>query len=350
MKRFTHDASSAFPPTLRAAPRRDTLKAAFAIGFAALLSASHDFASAQNQAQEQVYPSKAIRWIVPFAPGSAADTTSRFLASRLSDRVKQPVVIENRPGAGAAVGVNALKVAAPDGYTIGNLVSANAAQPWLTKDVPFDIRNDFAPIALMYSGPMVMSVATGFQARDVGQFLALAKASPGKLTVGSIGIGSATHLAAELLKQSAGIDITIVPFKSAPDLHRAVAAGEITASFDTYASPKPLIDGGRLRVLAVTSADRMKMLPQSAAIGETIGGFDIESWTGVGAPKGTPAAILNALSSQLQAIMQSAEWQDLLVTNGVAAGLASPQAFGDRIRRDYEKFGQIARGAGLKPE
>jgi len=301
-------------------------------------------------AQAQPYPSRPIKLIVPFAPGSAADTTSRFIATRLADRVRQAVVVENRPGAGAALGVNALKTSPADGYTIGNLVSANAAQPWLSKDVPFDIRSDFAPIALMYSGPMVMSVASGFAAENVAQFLAMARQSPGKLAVGSIGIGTATHLAAELLRQSAGIDITLVPFKSAPDLHRAAAAGEIAASIDTYASPKPLIDGGRLRVLAVTSARRMELLPQAPAIGETLNGFDIESWTGLGAPRDTPVAVLDTLAGHLQVIMQSPEWLALLASNGVAAGSGTPAQFGERIRRDYEQFGRIAQGAGLKPQ
>jgi len=303
-----------------------------------------------SMASAQAWPSKPIRWIVPFAPGSAADTTSRFLAVRLGDRLAQPVVVENRPGAGASIGVNALKTSPADGYTIGNLVSANAAQPWLTRDVPFDIRSDFTPIALMYSGPMVMSVAASADLSAVDQLLVRARQSPGKLTVGSIGIGTATHLAAELLRQSAGIDITIVPFKSAPDLHRAVAAGEITASIDTYASPKPLIDAGRLRVLAVTSAGRLSLLPQVPPIGEAIPGFDIESWTGLGAPKGIPKAALERLTRELDVIMKSPEWLALLANNGVAPGVGSPESFGERIKRDYEKFGRIAQGAGLKPQ
>lgn len=303
-----------------------------------------------SMASAQAWPSKPIRWIVPFAPGSAADTTSRFLAVRLGDRLAQPVVVENRPGAGASIGVNALKTSPADGYTIGNLVSANAAQPWLTRDVPFDIRSDFTPIALMYSGPMVMSVAASADLSAVDQLLVRARQAPGKLTVGSIGIGTATHLAAELLRQSAGIDITIVPFKSAPDLHRAVAAGEITASIDTYASPKPLIDAGRLRVLAVTSAGRLSLLPQVPPIGEAIPGFDIESWTGLGAPKGIPKAALERLTRELDVIMKSPEWLALLANNGVAPGVGSPESFGERIKRDYEKFGRIAQGAGLKPQ
>ncbi len=318
-----------------------------ALAFVAAIAST---AFAPTMAQSPSYPTRAIKLIVPFAPGSAADTTSRFIATRLADRVRQPVVVENRPGAGAALGVNALKTAAADGYTIGNLVSANAAQPWLSKDVPFDIRTDFAPIALMYSGPMVMTVASGFSAGNVAEFLTMARNNPGRLAVGSIGIGTATHLAAELLRQSAGIEITIVPFKSAPDLHRAAAAGEIAASIDTYASPKPLIDGGRLRVLAVTSARRMDLLPQAPAIGETLAGFDIESWTGLGAPRDTPASVLETLAAHLQVIMRTPEWLALLESNGVAAGSGTPAQFGERITRDYEKFGRIAQGAGLKPQ
>jgi tripartite-type tricarboxylate transporter receptor subunit TctC len=301
-----------------------------------------------SQAQE--YPNRAIKIIVPFAPGAASDTTTRFLAARLADRLKQPVVVENRPGAGAALGGTALKQAAADGYTLGNLVSAQAVQPWLVKDAPFDIRKDFTPLTLMYSGPMVLTVASDFPAKNLTELVAYAKANPGKLFAGTIGIGSATHLATEMLKQMTGTSITPAPFKDAADLHRSVASGQVGFSLDSYASPKPLVDGGRLRVLAVTTKERMSSLPNVPAIAETVPGFDIASWVGLGAPQGLPVAIQERLSTELRAIMQSPEWKQLMVNNGVESGGGTPQDFGRRISGDYEKFGKIIQTAGIKME
>jgi len=298
----------------------------------------------------QDYPSRPVKVIVPFAPGSAADTTTRFLALRLGERLKQPVVIENKPGAGAAIGATALRQAAPDGYTLGNLVSANVVQPWLVKNPPFDIRNDFAPITMMYSGPMVLTVGSGVAAKNVAELIAFARANPGKVFVGSIGTGSATHLAAELLRQMAGVQIVNVPFKDAVEMHRAVAAGEVTFSFDTYASPKPLIEAGKLRVLAVTTREPVSQLPQVPPIAQTLPGYDIASWTGLGAPRDTPKAVLDRITTEVLAIMQTPEWRQLIASNGVEPGGMPPAQFAQRIAGDYDKFGRVITNAGIKPE
>ena len=301
-------------------------------------------------ASAQEFPSRAIRVIVPFAPGSAADTTTRFLGTRLADRVKQAVVVENRPGASAVIGANALRQSAPDGYTIGNLASALVAQPFLVKNFPFDIRKDFAPISLMYSGPMVLTVGSSFPARNMAELVAYAKANPGKLFVGSIGNGSATHLAAELLKQMTGTAIGNVPFKDSLEMHRAVAGGDVSLSFDSYASPKGLIEAGRLRALAVTSRERLASLPNIPAIAETVAGFELESWTGLAAPAGVPPEAHARLTNELRAIMQTAEWKQLMTNNGVENGGGTPDEFARRIAADVEKFGRVLQSAGIKPE
>lgn len=301
-------------------------------------------------AMAQDFPSRAIRVIVPFAPGSAADTTTRFLGIRLADRVKQPVVVENRPGASAVIGANALRQAPADGYTIGNLASALVAQPFLVKNFPFDIRKDFAPISLMYSGPMVLTVAQAFPARSMPELVAYARANPGKLFVGSIGNGSATHLAAELLKQMTGTAISNVPFKDSLEMHRAVAGGDVSFSFDSYASPKGLIEAGRLRALAVTSRERLASLPGIPAIAESVAGFELESWTGLATPAAVPAEAHARLTSELRAIMQGAEWKQLMANNGVESGGGTPEDFSRRIAADFEKFGRVLQAAGLKPE
>ena len=301
-------------------------------------------------AHSQDYPNRPVKLIVPFAAGTGADATARFLSQQLAERLKQPFVVENRPGAGAAVGVAALKRSAPDGYTIGQIVSANVVQPWLVKESPFDIRKDFAPIAMMYSGPMVMTAAPSFAPRTVADVLAYAKANPGKVSVGSIGTGSATHLAAELLKQMSGADLVNVPFKSAIEMHQAVASGNVSVSFDSYGSPRPLVEGGRLRVVAVTTKDRLSILPQVPTIAESYPGFDMASWVGLGAPLGTPPEVLATLTREIRAIMQTPEWAALLSANGVEPSLMSPAEFGQRLAGDFDKFGRIVTGAGIKPE
>ncbi len=301
-------------------------------------------------ARSQDYPNRTVRLIVPFAAGTGADTTARYLAQQLAERLKQPFVVENRPGAGAAVGVSALKRATPDGYTIGQIVSANVVQPWLVKESPFDIRKDFAPIAMMYSGPMVMTASPSFAPRTVAEVLAFAKANPGKVSVGSIGTGSATHLAAELLRQMSGAELVNVPFKSAIEMHQAVASGNVSVSFDSYGSPRPLVEAGRLRVVAVTTRDRLSILPQVPAIAETYAGFDMASWVGLGAPLGTPPEVLATLTREIRAVMQTPEWAALLAANGVEPSLMSAAEFGQRIAGDFDKFGRIVTGAGIKPE
>jgi len=303
-----------------------------------------------TSAKAQDYPSHPVKIIVPFAAGTAADTTARFLAQQLGERLKQSFVVDNRPGAGAALGAVALKRATPDGYTIGQIVSANVVQPWLVKEAPFDIRKDFAALAMMYSGPMVMTAGPSFTPHDIPEVIAYAKSNPGKVSIGSIGTGSATHLAAELLRQMAGVDIINVPFKSAVDMHRAVSVGDVSFSFDSYGSPRPLVEAGKLRVLAVTTKDRLSILPKVPSISESYPNFDMASWVALGAPLGTSQDILDTLSRETRLVMQTQEWRQLLSNNGVEPSLMTPAQLLQKISSDYDKFGQIVKGAGIKPE
>jgi len=298
----------------------------------------------------QDYPNRAVKVIVPFAAGTGADTTARFLSQQLGERLKQSFVVENRSGAGAAIGVAALKRSTPDGYTIGQLVSANVVQPWLVKEMSFDVRKDFIPLAMMYSGPMVMTAGPLFTPRDIPEVIAYAKNNPGKVSVGSIGTGSSTHLAAELLKQLAGIDIINVPFKSAVEMHRAVSVGDVSFSFDSYGSPRPLVEAGRLRVIAVTTSERLSILPRVPSISETYPSFNMASWVALGAPLGTPQDIVDTLVREIRAVMQTPDWRQILSNNGVEASLMTPSALAQRIAGDYEKLGQIVKAAGIKPE
>jgi tripartite-type tricarboxylate transporter receptor subunit TctC len=307
-------------------------------------------ASVLAPAQAQDFPSRPLRIIVPYGTGTGVDIVARQVAGPLSERIKQQVIVENRPGGSAIIGVTALKQAAPDGYTIGILVSANAAQPWLIKDIPFDIRKDFVPLTLLYSGPLVLTVTQSFPAKNLAELVAYAKANPGKLNYGSLGIGTTTHLAAELLKQVAGIDGTNVSYKGSADIHNAVAAGDVQMSFDNYVSPRPLVDAGRLRPIATTSLTRMPALPNVPTLAETYPGVEMAFWTGFAAPPGTPPAIVERLTAELRAVLQSPDLKRRMAETGSEIGGTTPAEFARRIETDYEKFGKLIRGAGIKPE
>jgi tripartite-type tricarboxylate transporter receptor subunit TctC len=306
--------------------------------------------SGASAAAAEDFPAKPVRIIVPYGAGTGVDITARILAPQLSSRLKQAVIVENRDGAGATIGVNALKRATPDGYTIGIIVSANTAQPWLMKSMPFDVRTDFMPIAMIYTAPLVMVVPQAFPATSLAEFIAYAKANPGKLFFGSIGAGTTTHLAAELLKQVAGIDLVHVPFKGSAEMHNAVAAGNLQLAFDNYISPKPLVDAGRLRVLATTSLRRMAVLPQVPAIAEAYPGFELALWTGFAAPLGTPQQAFDRLALEIRGALQSAEFGKRLTQIGSESNLMPAAEFSQRIAADYENFGRIIRAAGIKPE
>ena len=298
----------------------------------------------------QDFPTRPVRIIVPYGSGTGIDIVARLVSRPLGERLRQPVIVENRPGGSAMIGVNALKQAAPDGYTIGILVSANAAQPWLVKDIPFDIRKDFMPMTLMYSAPLVMTVPQEFPAKTLGEFIAYAKANPGKIFYGSLGVGTTTHLSAELLKQVAGFEATNVPYKGSAEMHNATAAANVQMTFDNYVSPRPLVDAGKLRALAITSLQRSATLPAVPAIAETFPGVEISLWTGIAAPLNTPKDAFDLLTTEIRAILHTPEIRKRLADTGSEAGGTSPAEFAQLIATSYEKFGKVIRSAGIKAE
>jgi len=295
-------------------------------------------------------PQKRLRIIVPYGSGSGVDVVARVIAERLADRTRQAVIVENKPGGSAMVGVAALKNAPADGTTIGILVSGNAAQPWMTKDLQFDIRRDFTPLTLLYSGPLVMTVATSLPVKTLAEFVAYAKANPGKISYGSLGSGTTTHLAAELLAQSAGLQMTQIPYKGSNEIHTAVASGDVTMSFDNYVSPRALVDAGRLRALVSTGAKRSQLLPAIPTLAETYPGVELGFWTGFAAPKGTPKPIVDQLARDLRAVIQTPQVQQQLIGSGSVPGGGTPEEFETLINDNYEKFGRLIRAAGIKPE
>lgn len=253
------------------------------------------------------YPTRPVTFVVPFPPGGASDTFARVIGQKLAAQLGQPFVVENRPGATGLIGTQHAARAKPDGYTI--LMSSNSSQiiaPLLKTTPPFDTAKDFEPISMLGRYPFALDVNPKVPARNVKELIALAKKNPSKLNFGSIGEGSGTHLVAEMFKQQAGIDITHIPYKGTAALGTALVAGEIDIQFDSVGAAKPLVEGGRVRALAVTGNARSPLLPNVPSMAEE--GFenvDATIWIGAFAPKGTPKDIVAKLGDGMRKLLQT---------------------------------------------
>jgi tripartite-type tricarboxylate transporter receptor subunit TctC len=275
---------------------------------------------------------------------------TRMVAAALSERLRQTVVVENRPGAGGTIGIMALKNATPDGYTIGVLVSGNVVQPLLVKDTPFDVRKDFTMLTSLYVSPLVMIVPASSPGRTLAEFIAMAKTRPGKVFFGHAGIGTTTHLAGELLNQVAGISMVHVPYKGTPETLPPLMSGDTQAVFSGYSTAKALVEAGKLRVLAVASAKRIPILPDIPAIAETYPGFDVSAWTGFAAPAGVPSHIVERLAVEIRAIIQSPTIRTRFLEVGLVPGGETPAEFSKLIEDSYTTFGKVIQNAGIKPQ
>ncbi len=298
----------------------------------------------------QEYPSKPIQIIVPYSAGSTTDIIARLVAQHLSEKLKQPVSIDNKTGGGGTVGVNALKQAPKDGYTIGLIVSGNVIQPWLSNDMPFDVRKDFINMSLMYAGPYVLTVPPNFPSNNFADFLTYAKANSGKLFFGSSGPGTTTHLAGELLKQLANVDMTHVPYRGSPQVVAGMLSGDVQVYFDLFGTVKPLLDSGRVRALAVSGKGRMSTLPHLPPVADTLPGFEVLAWTGFSAPLGTPKDITDKLTVALRSVFQIPDVQKRIQALGVDPGGNSPAEFSQFINAEFDRWGKIIQTAGIKPQ
>ena len=298
----------------------------------------------------QEYPSKPIQIIVPYSAGSTTDIIARLIAPHLSEKLKQPVSIDNRTGGGGAVGVNALKQAPKDGYTIGLVVSGNVIQPWLSNNMTFDIRKDFVNMTLMYAGPYILTVPPNFPSNNFAEFLTYTKANSGKLFFGSSGPGTTTHLAGELLKQLTNVDMTHVPYRGSPQVVAGMLSGDVQVYFDLYGTVKPLLDAGRVRALAVTGKSRMSTLPNLPPVADTLPGFEVLAWTGFSAPLGTPKDITDKLTIALRSVFQIPEVQKRIQALGVEPGGNSPAEFSQYINEEFDRWGKIIQTAGIKSQ
>ncbi len=296
----------------------------------------------------QEYPSRPLQLIVPYPAGSTTDIIARTLSPYLSDKLKQSVTIENKTGAGGAVGVSALKIAPKDGYTLGLIVSGSVIQPWLTADMPFDVRKDFVPLSLMYAGPYIMTVAPSSPSNTFNDFLTYAKANPGKLFFGSSGTATTTHLAGELLKQMGSLEMTHVPYRGSPQVISGMLSGDVQIYFDLYGTVKPLLDSGRVKALAVSSKKRLGVLPQLPTLDETLPGYEVLAWTGFALPLGSPKEVSDKLGQAIRSVFTIAEVQKKISALGVEPGGNSATEFSQFINTEYDKWGKLIQAAGIK--
>jgi tripartite-type tricarboxylate transporter receptor subunit TctC len=321
-------------------PRRKFLH--LAAGAAALPAVSR-FAWAQ------VYPTRPVRIIVGFPPGGGADITARIIGPWLSQRLGQPVVIENRPGASSTLAAQAVVNSPADGYTL-LLLGGSALMATLITSVPFDLQRDLAPVSGLTDNPMVLVAHPSVQAKTVAELIALAKAKPGTISMGSFGTGSASHLAGELFKMMAGVNLLHVPYRGGAPMITDLVGGQVQVAFDVMATSLPHIRSGGLRVLAVAGSKRSDILLEVPTIAEALPGYEARTWTGVSVPAGTPAEIIERLNREINAGLATAEIRARLSDVGAIPMIFGAAEFGTFVAAEAEKWDKVAKVAGIKPE
>jgi tripartite-type tricarboxylate transporter receptor subunit TctC len=308
--------------------------------------------AAAAQTGDATWPDRPVRLIVPFPAGSSTDIISRILAQRLSARLGQQVVIDNRVGASGNLGADAVAKAAPDGYTIGiATASTHAVALSLSPNLPYDPIKDFAPVGMIGSAPYVLAVYPGLPANNLSELIALAKAKPGVLNYGSAGVASLAHLATALFATMAGIDITHVPYKASAQSVTDIMTGRLDMQFATIAPSLPLIRAGQLRALATSGRERVSALPEVPTVAETgLAGYEASLWFALAAPAATRPAITARINRELNEILRSADAREALQAQGVEPELGAPELLTERIRADIEKWRGVVAKAGIRTE
>jgi tripartite-type tricarboxylate transporter receptor subunit TctC len=316
----------------------------FAPAALAMLVASGS-ASAQSG-----FPTRAVHILVPYAAGGAVDILARTLGDTVSKQWGQPVIIENRPGAGGVVASQALAASAPDGYTLIVVASGHPTNAFLYAKLPYDTFKDFTPMTLLASSPNILLVRADSPFKTLADMIAQAKAKPGSLSFGHAGNGTSTHLAGELLKNLAKIDIEGIPYKGGAPAINDLLGGQIPMTFNNGPESVGQIEAGTLRALAVTTASRASFLPDVPSISETVPGYDTEVWWGLLGPAGMPPDLVTKISQDFVAALNTDAVKQRLTKLGASPIGSSPQAFDAKIHADYEKWGPIIKAAGMKAE
>jgi tripartite-type tricarboxylate transporter receptor subunit TctC len=302
-------------------------------------------------AHGQGYPSKPVRMVVGFVPGGGADVTARIFGPKLAEALAQPVVIENRPGAGSSLATEKVAASPPDGYTLLLMASSGVLQAQLRTHLPYDVQRDLVPVSLVATGTFVLVIHPSVPARSAKELIALARARPGKLNYSSAGVGTASHLAGELFNSTAKLNLVHVPFKGGAESVVAIASGQIEMSFPTITAALPLLDAGRLKPLAITSAKRASLLPAVPTLNESVmPGYDHSIWYGVMAPAGVARDIVARLATAIGKVMSTAEIRNALNKQGLEPATSTPEQFTAFLQREMALNAKLITITGAKAD
>jgi tripartite-type tricarboxylate transporter receptor subunit TctC len=306
-------------------------------------------ASAQTGAGD--YPSRAVKIIVPFGPGGPADVYARQLAQHLTEALKQSFVVENRPGAGSIIGTSEVAKSPPDGYTLLLMSNTHTTNESLTPNKPFQLMRDFVPVAPINYSDLVMVVHPSVQAKDVKEFIALAKKDPGKLNYASSGPATPYHMAGELFKAMSGTEIVHIPHKASGEMRSAVIGGHVQMAFDAVTTMTTNVEAGQVRALGTSASKRSSVLPNVPTIAEAgVPGYDATIWLGVMAPAKTPQPIVDKLNAEIHKAINKADVKAAWDKQGAVAMVMSPGEFDAYLRKDIDKWGKVVRDAKLAPQ
>jgi tripartite-type tricarboxylate transporter receptor subunit TctC len=318
--------------------------------FLRLVAGATAFSSLSRIARAQAYPSRTVRIVVGFPAGGVQDIIARLFAQRLSERLEQPFVVENRPGAGGNIATEVVVRAPPDGYTLMMVGPPNAINATLYDNLGFNFVRDIAAVAAIVRTPNVMEVTPSFPAKTVPEFIAYAKDNPEKINMASAGTGTSQHVAGELFKMMAGVKLLHVPYRGNAPALTDLIGGQVHVMFDPILSSIEHIRAGRLRALAVTSVTRMDFLPGVPTVSDFIPGYEASSTYGIGAPKNTPANIIDILNAATNAILADSQMRARLTDMGGTPLAGSPAEFANIIAAETDKWGKVVRASGARPE
>lgn len=302
-------------------------------------------------AHAQDYPNRTIRYIVPFGAGGPTDVFTRIIAEELRKSLNQPYMLDNRPGAGTIIGTTEAAKAAPDGYTLLMMSATQTTTETLSPNKPYRLLRDFVPVAALMNSELVMVVHPSVPVNNLKEFIALAKAKPGTLNYASSGIGSNYHMAAELVKNLAGIDIVHVPYKGSTGARNDIISGQIDMMFDSVPTMAPMIEAGRVKALGTSGRVRSPALPNVPTIAEAgLPEYDATIWLGVMAPAGTPPAIVDLLNTEINKILSRPDIADAWRVQGANPMIMKPAEFGTHVQSEIERWAKLIKANGIKPE
>ena len=306
--------------------------------------------STSHRASAQTYAVRPLRWVVGFPPGGGADIVSRIMAPWLAERLGQPVVVENKPGASSNISVQTVVNSPPDGYTLLFVPASAAVNVSLFENLPFNLLRDIAPVSGLIDFPLVMVGNPSLPAKTVGELIAYAKANPGKISIGSFGTGSTSHVAGELFKMMAGVNMIHVPYRGGAPMVADLIGGQVQVAIDVLTGSLAHIRSGSLRALGMGGKNRSDVLPDVPTIGETVAGYEANSWCGLGVPRGTPGEIIERLNLEINAGLTNPTIKARLADVATTPILYTPAEFGAYMAAEVDKWGKVIRTSGIRPE